>query len=50
MSDERSGEATMAALKDVAMEMYERMEQGDAPTMTLPVRTKSNIGFEMQKR
>ena len=36
----------MAALKDVAMEMYERMEQGDAPTMTLPVRTKSNIGFD----
>ncbi|MBG17967.1 MAG: DNA topoisomerase VI [Euryarchaeota archaeon] len=36
----------MAALKDVAMEMYERMEQGEAPTMTLPVRTKSNIGFD----
>ena len=36
----------MAALREVALEMYERMELGEAPTMTLPVRTKSNIGFD----
>ncbi|HJN55037.1 MAG TPA: DNA topoisomerase IV subunit A, partial [Candidatus Poseidoniales archaeon] len=42
----RDGKGTMDALREVAMEMYERMALGEAPTMTLPVRTKSNIGFD----
>ena len=39
-------EETIEALENVAAEMYERMNGGDAPTMTLPVRTKANILFD----
>jgi DNA topoisomerase-6 subunit A len=33
-------------LHDVAREMYKRMAMGEPPRMTLPVRTKTNIGFD----
>lgn len=35
-----------AALHRVAGEMYDRLLVGEAPTMTLPVRTKTNIQFD----
>ena len=31
------------ALHEVAAEMHNRMQRGDPPRMTLPVRTKTNI-------
>jgi len=37
---------TKAELHRVVEEMYDKMVKGEAPTMTLPVRTKNNIGFD----
>jgi DNA topoisomerase-6 subunit A len=42
----KTREETVESLHDVAREMYSRMLKGEAPTMTLPVRTKNNIGFD----
>ncbi len=39
-------EVTKRELHGVVAEMYDRMVKGEAPTMTLPVRTKNNIGFD----
>lgn len=41
-----SPEETKQAMHEVVEEMYNRMVKGEAPTMTLPVRTKTNIGFD----
>ena len=46
MAERKSVEETKVALHDVVREMYDRIVKGDPPTMTLPVRTKNNIGFE----
>ena len=42
----KSVEETKVALHGVVREMYDRIIKGDPPTMTLPVRTKNNIGFD----
>ena len=42
----KTKEEVVENLHDVAREMYKRMAKGEAPTMTLPVRTKNNIGFD----
>jgi len=42
----KTTEEVVENLHDVAREMYKRMAKGEAPTMTLPVRTKNNIGFD----
>ena len=42
----KSVEETKLALHGVVREMYDRIVKGDPPTMTLPVRTKNNIGFD----
>ena len=34
------------ALKGIAAEMHNKMEKGVPPSMTLPVRAKTNIGFD----
>ena len=34
------------ALKSIAAEMHNKMEKGVPPSMTLPVRAKTNIGFD----
>jgi DNA topoisomerase-6 subunit A len=39
-------ELTKRELHGVVAEMYDRMVKGEAPTMTLPVRTKNNIAFD----
>ena len=39
-------ENTKRELHAVVEEMYDRIVKGEPPTMTLPVRTKNNIGFD----
>ena len=34
------------ALHEVAAEMHNRMQRGEPPKMTLPVRSKTNISFD----
>ena len=46
MAERKSVEETKTALHDVVREMYDRIVKGEPPTMTLPVRTKNNIGFD----
>ena len=46
MAERKSIEETKTALHDVVREMYDRIVKGEPPTMTLPVRTKNNIGFD----
>ena len=46
MSASHTPEETKAALHEVVTEMYDKIVKGEAPTMTLPVRTKNNIGFD----
>ena len=46
MAERKSIEETKVALHDVVREMYDRNVKGEPPTMTLPVRTKNNIGFD----
>ncbi|MBT3771548.1 MAG: DNA topoisomerase IV subunit A [Euryarchaeota archaeon] len=46
MSRRHSPEETKIALHGVVEEMYKRMMKGEPPTMTLPVRSKTNIGFD----
>ena len=42
----RNKEQVVEALHDVAAEMHNKMQRGDPPRMTLPVRSKSNISFD----
>ena len=44
----KSKEEVIEALHDVASEMHDKMSKGTPPTMTLPVRSKSNIGFDQR--
>ena len=46
MARVRSNEQTKEHLHKVVAEMYDKMVKGEAPTMTLPVRTKNNITFD----
>ncbi len=46
MSKRREEGETKAALHQVVEEMYAKLEKGETPTMTLPVRTKLNIDFD----
>ena len=46
MSRRREEGETKAALHQVVEEMYTKLEKGETPTMTLPVRTKLNIDFD----
>lgn len=41
-----SPEETKVAMHKVVAEMYDKIVKGEPPTMTLPVRTKNNIGFD----
>ncbi|MBT3420087.1 MAG: DNA topoisomerase IV subunit A [Euryarchaeota archaeon] len=41
-----SSEETKKAMHSVVKEMYDKIVGGEPPTMTLPVRTKNNIGFD----
>ena len=43
---ERTNEEVIQALHSVASEMHDKMSKGGPPTMTLPVRSKTNIGFD----
>ena len=42
----KSKEEVISSLKGIALEMHNKMERGHAPTMTLPVRSKTNIAFD----
>ena len=42
----KTKEEVKDALKDIASEMHNKMEKGVPPSMTLPVRSKTNIGFD----
>ena len=46
MSKRREDADTKAALHQIVQEMYTKLEQGETPSMTLPVRTKLNIDFD----
>ncbi|HJM44836.1 MAG TPA: DNA topoisomerase IV subunit A [Candidatus Poseidoniaceae archaeon] len=46
MNKRREEGETKAALHQVVQEMYTKLEKGETPTMTLPVRTKLNIDFD----
>ncbi|RAH14579.1 MAG: DNA topoisomerase VI [Methanobacteriota archaeon] len=46
MSRTRNDGETKQALHQVVDEMYTKLQKGETPTMTLPVRTKLNIGFD----
>ena len=39
---------TKDAMHHVVTEMYDKIIKGEPPTMTLPVRTKNNIGFDQK--
>ena len=47
-SRKKSKEEVIQALHGVASEMHDKMAKGVPPTMTLPVRSKSNIGFDQR--
>ena len=46
VTQRKTREEVVENLHGVAREMYKRMAKGEAPTMTLPVRTKKNILFD----
>ena len=46
MDRQKTKEEVIDALHGVASEMHDKMMKGNPPTMTLPVRSKSNIGFD----
>ena len=46
MAVRMSAEETKSAMQTVVSEMYDKIVKGEPPTMTLPVRTKNNIGFD----
>ena len=48
ISREKSKDEVIQALHNVASEMHDKMSKGNPPTMTLPVRSKSNIGFDQR--
>ena len=41
-----TADETKVAMHKVVAEMYDKIVKGEPPTMTLPVRTKNNIGFD----
>ena len=41
-----TSDETKKAMHLVVKEMYDKIVGGEPPTMTLPVRTKTNIGFD----
>ena len=43
---QKTKEEVIGALHGVASEMHNKMTKGTPPTMTLPVRSKSNISFD----
>ena len=43
---QKSKEEVIEALHGVASEMHDKMSKGNPPTMTLPVRSKTNISFD----
>ncbi|MAR12120.1 MAG: DNA topoisomerase VI [Blastopirellula sp.] len=45
MSEAKSREEVIESLNQVAAEMHDKMLKGEPPTMTLPVRSKTNIEF-----
>jgi len=46
MTRRHTPEETKQAMHLIVGEMYDRIVKGEPPTMTLPVRTKNNIGFD----
>jgi DNA topoisomerase VI subunit A len=46
MTRRHTAEETKQAMHLIVGEMYDRIVKGEPPTMTLPVRTKNNIGFD----
>ena len=46
LNKQKTNEEVIEALHSVASEMHDKMLKGNPPTMTLPVRSKSNIGFD----
>ena len=46
MTRRHTAEETKEAMHLIVGEMYDRIVKGEPPTMTLPVRTKNNIGFD----
>ena len=46
MTRRHTAEETTEAMHLIVGEMYDRIVKGEPPTMTLPVRTKNNIGFD----
>ena len=46
MTRKHTAEETTEAMHLIVGEMYDRIVKGEPPTMTLPVRTKNNIGFD----
>ncbi len=46
MGRRREDGETKEALHHIVNEMYTKLEKGETPTMTLPVRTKLNIDFD----
>ena len=45
MSEAKTREEVIESLNQVAAEMHDKMLKGEPPTMTLPVRSKTNIEF-----
>ena len=48
MSEAKNREEVIQSLNEVVEEMHDRMVKGTPPTMTLPVRAKTNIEFNLQ--
>ena len=46
MTARMTASETKSAMQLVVSEMYDKIVKGEPPTMTLPVRTKNNIGFD----
>ena len=46
MAQRMTAQDTKDAMHEVVSEMYDKIIKGEPPTMTLPVRTKNNIGFD----
>ena len=46
MNKQKTKEEVVEALHDIASKMHDDMTKGEAPKMTLPVRTKKNISFD----
>jgi len=49
MRDERRYQRAVERLTKIAEEIYEQLDQGQIPKMVIPLRTKSNIRFDLKK-